>query len=68
MQLCIRVRKDEIIYRRAQRQRGISQREQQIQKEQERQQRQEQECAEAEAKFLEEHREEIEAVERWEAD
>ena len=66
--LSLKTRKDEIIYRKAQRHRALSMRDGLIQKEQERQVRQEQELSEAEAKFNEEHKEEIDAVHKWEAD
>jgi len=66
--LCIKTRKDEITYRKAGRKKAIQQRDQLIQKEQERQIRQEQELVEAEAKFSEEHKEEIELAQKWEQD
>ena len=66
--LCIKTRKDEITYRKAGRKKAIQQRDQMIQKEQERQIRQEQELVEAEAKFSEEHKEEIELAQKWEQD
>ena len=66
--LCVKTRKDEITYRKASRKRAILQRDQLIQKEKERQLRLEQEMVEAEAKFTEEHKEEIEAAVKWEQD
>jgi hypothetical protein len=62
----LKVRKDEITYRKAQRQLALSMRDGLISKEKERQIRLEQELAEAEAKFNEEHKEEIDAVHQWE--
>ena len=66
--LCLKVRKDEITYRKAQRQLALSMRDGLIQKEKERQIRLEQELAEAEQKFNEEHKDEIDAVQKWESD
>ena len=66
--LCVKTRKDEITYRKAGRKKAIQQRDQLIQKEQERQLRQEQDLVEAEAKFSEEHKEEIELAQKWEQD
>jgi hypothetical protein len=62
------VRKDEITYRKAQRQLTLSMRDGLIQKEKERQIRLEQELVEAEQKFNEEHKDEIDAVHKWESD
>ena len=66
--LCLRTRKDEITYRKANRQKAIQQREELIKREQERQARQAQELIEAEGKYIEEHKEEIELAQKWEAD
>lgn len=60
--LCIKTRKDEIIYRKAQRKRAVLNRDSLIQKEKERQLKMEQEVTDAEQKFIEEHKEEIEAA------
>lgn len=66
--LCVKTRKDEITYRKSNRLKAIQQRDQLIQKEKERQTRLEQDLVEAEAKFAEEHKEEIEAALKWEQD
>ena len=66
--LCIKTRKDDITYRRAMSKRALQSRDTLIQKEQERQVKMEQELVEAEAKFNEEHKEEIEEALKWDAD
>lgn len=66
--LCVRTRKDEVTYRKAQRKKAIQQREQLIQKEEERKNRLQIELGEAENKFAEEHKEEIELAQKWEQD
>ncbi len=62
LQLCIKTRKEDITFRKALRQRAIGQIESLVQKEEERKQRMEQDLAEAEVKFAEDHKDEIDAV------
>ncbi len=66
--LCVKTRKDEVTYRKAQRKKAIGQREQLIQREEERKSRLQVEIAEAETKFAEEHKEEIEQALKWESE
>lgn len=66
--LCVKTRRDDILYRKAQRQRALSNRDSLQKKEAERIARLDMDVAEAEAKFYEEHKEEIDAATKWDTE
>ena len=65
--LCVKTRKEDVLYRKNNRKKALMNRETLIQKEQERQLKMQADIAEAEAKFNEENKEQIDAVNAWDA-
>ena len=66
--LCVKTRKDDVLYRKAQRKTAILNRDSLIQKEQDRQLRMQNDIAEAEGKFADDNRDQLDAALKWESE